>query len=202
MIDKIIIASNNEHKVREFKRILDLYDVTLVTQKELNIEDIEETGLSFLENAILKARNASEKSGLPAISDDSGIEVDALQGRPGIYSARYSGKDATDEKNNKLLLKEMESFGKDQRTARYQCVIAFVNRYDDPMPKTFYGTWEGYIAEKPSGSNGFGYDPLFYLPEHSCTSAELTKEKKNKISHRAKALVLFQKYWEDLNTNG
>ena len=191
-MDKILLASNNQHKIKEFNEILHgRFD--LVSQSRLNIEEIEETGLSFVENAILKARNASKAANLPAIADDSGIEVDALFGRPGIYSARYAGLNCDDNKNNKLLLKELKNIPLDGRTARYQCVIVYMPFYDHPLPKIYNGTWEGYIGFEEKGENGFGYDPLFFLPDFECTAAQLSEEQKNKISHRGKALSLFKK---------
>ena len=149
-MDKILLASNNQHKIKEFNEILHgRFD--LVSQSHLNIEEIEETGLSFVENAILKARNASKAANLPAIADDSGIEVDALSGRPGIYSARYAGLNCDDNKNNKLLLKELKNIPLDGRTARYQCVIVYMPFYDHPLPKIYNGTWEGYIGFEEKG---------------------------------------------------
>ena len=179
-MDKILLASNNQHKIKEFNKILHgRFD--LVSQSHLNIEEIEETGLSFVENAILKARNASKAANLPAIADDSGIEVDALSGRPGIYSARYAGLNCDDNKNNKLLLKELKNIPLDGRTARYQCVIVYMPFYDHPLPKIYSGTWEGYIGFEEKGENGFGYDPLFFLPDFECTAAQLSEEKKIRL---------------------
>ncbi|RYZ96857.1 MAG: RdgB/HAM1 family non-canonical purine NTP pyrophosphatase, partial [Moraxellaceae bacterium] len=143
---------------------------------------------TFVENAILKARYACEHTGLPAIADDSGIEVDALNGRPGIYSARYAGTDANDEANNAKLLRELQSLPTERRTARYHAVLAFMRHAEDPTPILCHGTWEGIILSEPRGSNGFGYDPLFFVPTHNCAAAELDKAEKNKISHRGKAM--------------
>jgi len=192
-MSKIILASNNIHKIREFKKILEKENIELVPQSSLGIPDIPETGLTFLENSILKARNASFLGKLPAIADDSGIEVDALSGRPGIYSARYAGEECNDKENNKLLLKELSGVPFEKRTARYRCVITYLASFDHPTPKIFDSSWQGYIGTKESGANGFGYDPLFYLPELKITAAELTDIQKNEISHRGKALQGFKK---------
>jgi XTP/dITP diphosphohydrolase len=149
------------------------------------VPDAEETGLSFVENAIIKARAAAQHTGLPAIADDSGIEVDHLNGAPGIYSARYSG--AGDEANNVLLLQELGEIPEEQRSARFQCVLVYMRHALDPVPLICQGSWEGFILSEPRGENGFGYDPLFYLPDYQCSSAQLAPGIKNRISHRAKA---------------
>jgi len=190
-MDKILLASNNINKIKEFDAILK-HKFELIPQSKLNINEVEETGLTFLENAILKARNASKIGNLPAISDDSGIEVDALSGRPGIFSARYAGSQRNDEENNKLLLNELINIPFEERTARYQCVIVFMPHFDHPLPKVYCGSWEGYIGFEESGENGFGYDPLFFLPDLGRTAAQLSEIEKNKISHRGKALNLFK----------
>ena len=160
----------------------------------MNIPEVEETGSTFVENALLKAKSASRVTGLPAIADDSGIEVEYLESRPGIRSARYSGKNATNESNNAKLLDELRGVPFNKRNACYRCVIVFIRFPDDPFPIITSGTWCGYIADKPKGSNGFGYDPLFYLPEYKKTSAEISSDEKNKISHRGKALLSLEKY--------
>ncbi len=188
-MEKIVLASNNAGKVREIHDLLKDFDLEVVSQSEYNVDDVEETGLSFVENAIIKARYAAVKTGLPTIADDSGIEVDALNGAPGIYSARFSGEDASDKDNNKKLLEELKDIPAEKRTARYQCVMVFMRHAADPTPIIASGTWEGVILNAPKGSGGFGYDPLFYIPTHQCSAAELTAELKNKLSHRAKALV-------------
>ena len=190
-MDKILLASNNTNKIKEFDEILK-HKFELIPQSKLNINEVEETGLTFLENAILKARNATKIGNLPAIADDSGIEVDALSGRPGIFSARYAGIQKNDEENNKLLLNELIDIPFEERTARYQCVIVFMPYFDHPLPKVYCGSWEGYIGFEESGDNGFGYDPIFFLPDLGRTAAQLSEIEKNKISHRGKALNLFK----------
>jgi XTP/dITP diphosphohydrolase len=188
----IILASNNPGKVREFSQILAQFDYEVVPQNQFKVPEIEETGLSFVENALLKARNASQYTGLPAMSDDSGIEVDALNGAPGIYSARFAGSGATDEENNLLILEKLKGVPDAHRTARYHCVIVYLHRSDDPMPLIFQGSWEGRILHEPRGEHGFGYDPLFYVPTHHCSSAELPPDVKNQLSHRGQALRALQ----------
>ncbi|MBT3520359.1 MAG: RdgB/HAM1 family non-canonical purine NTP pyrophosphatase [Gammaproteobacteria bacterium] len=191
-MSKIVLASNNSHKIKEFSKILDEENIQLISQSKLDIPEADETGLTFLENSIIKARNASLIAKLPAIADDSGIEVDALNGRPGIYSARYAGLECDDKANNKLLLKELKDIPFSLRTARYHCTIVYLSSYDHPVPKIYNATWEGYIGTQEIGKNGFGYDPLFYLPEYKCTAAELSESVKNTISHRGQALKTFK----------
>jgi len=188
-MDKIVLASNNAGKVREINELLKAYDINVVPQGDYDVDEIAETGLTFVENAIIKARYAALKTGLPAIADDSGIEVDALNGAPGIYSARFSGEDASDKDNNKKLLQELKDIPGEKRTARYRCVMVFMRHAADPTPIIASGSWEGVILESAKGSGGFGYDPLFYIPTHQCTAAELSAELKNKLSHRSKALI-------------
>ena len=183
---KIVLASGNQGKLREFFRILGGAGFEIVAQSEYNVPDIEETGLTFVENAILKARNAAKITGLPALADDSGIEVDVLNGQPGIYSARYSGKG--DNANNIKLLKALEGVPDEQRSARFRCCIVFLRHADDPSPLIADASWEGRILHQLSGENGFGYDPLFYVPTHKTSSAELDPDTKNAISHRGQAL--------------
>ena len=191
-MSKIVLASNNSHKIKEFSKILDEENIQLISQSKLDIPEADETGLTFLENSIIKARNASLIAKLPAIADDSGIEVDALNGRPGIYSARYAGLECDDKANNKLLLKELKDIPFSLRTARYHCTIVYLSSYDHPVPKIYNATWEGYIGTQEIGKNGFGYDPLFYLPEYKCTAGELSESVKNTISHRGQALKTFK----------
>lgn len=181
--DKIVLASGNKGKLAELQRILSPLAVTLVSQAEFQVPEVAETGLTFVENALIKARAACATSGLPAIADDSGLEVDYLDGQPGIYSARYSGEG--DEGNNRRLLAELEGVPEEQRTARFQCVLVYLRHAGDPTPILCQGSWEGRILTQVQGLNGFGYDPLFFVPEHGCSSAELDPELKNTISHRA-----------------
>ena len=185
---KVVLASANPGKLRELSRILEPLSLELVLQSELGVESAEETGTTFEENALLKARHAAAHTGLAALADDSGIEIDALDGRPGVYSARYAGPDCDDEANNLLLLEELEEVEDASRTARYRCVLAFVRGPDDDAPILAHGSWEGRILRAPRGSNGFGYDPLFHVPTHGCTSAELEPEVKNDLSHRGIAV--------------
>jgi len=186
---KIVLASNNKGKVREIGQLLAGLDMQVVPQSEFSVVDIEETGLSFVENAILKARNASQHTGLPAIGDDSGLEVDALNGAPGIYSARYSGVGASDSDNLQKLLRELKTLGEVSRAARFQCLMVYVRHALDPTPLICQGTWQGLIVDTPQGDNGFGYDPIFYVPTDNCTAAQLPAERKNALSHRGQALA-------------
>ncbi len=185
---RIVFASNNPGKVREVAHLLAPTGLEVVPQSEYLVPEAEETGLSFVENAILKARNACQHTGLPAIADDSGLEVDALQGEPGIYSARFAGPDASDADNNSLLLGELAGVPEPERSARYQCAMIFMRHAEDPMPLVCQASWEGRILEAPRGEGGFGYDPLFWLPDLACTVAELDADSKNRLSHRGHAL--------------
>jgi XTP/dITP diphosphohydrolase len=187
-VKKVVLASNNAGKLRELKALLEPLDFDVHTQGELGVPDVAETGTTFVENAIIKARNACAHTGLPAIADDSGIEVDALNGEPGVYSARFSGENATDAANNALLLERLEGVPDEERSARYRAVIVFMRHAADPFPLICSGSWEGRIATEPCGDQGFGYDPYFYVPTHGCHSAELAPEEKNRISHRGQAL--------------
>ncbi len=191
MNQKTVLASNNPGKLRELKQMLRDLPVDIVSQEDLGVFEAEETGLSFVENAILKARNAAKHTGLPAISDDSGLAVDALEGAPGIYSARYAamgnfGKG--DKDNNRFLLQEMLNVEDDKRSAQFVCVMAYVKHALDPIPVIAQGIWRGSILRELHGENGFGYDPLFWVKEHGCSSAELSKKRKNAISHRGIAI--------------
>jgi XTP/dITP diphosphohydrolase len=184
---KIILASNNTGKIREFNAMLTgIYEV--VSMSDMNVKEVPEIGLTFVENALIKARNASEQSGLPALADDSGIVVDALNGAPGIYSARYAGNHGDDEANTQKILDNMAQVADAQRSARFWCAIVFVEHANDPTPIIIQRGWEGEIMREKSGENGFGYDPIFYVPTHKKSSAELSSEQKNNISHRGKAL--------------
>jgi XTP/dITP diphosphohydrolase len=196
---KIVLASGNAGKLREFGQILAEFDYEVIPQNNFDVPEAEETGLSFVENALIKARNAAQHTGLPAMSDDSGIEVDALKGAPGIYSARFAGVGATDEQNNQLLLEKLTGIPTAERTARYHCVIVYMRHANDPMPMIFQGSWEGIILEEPRGENGFGYDPYFYVPTHNCSSAELAPEVKNELSHRGIALRALQAALSNIN---
>jgi len=186
MTQKVVLASSNQGKLREFIRMLSTQDMQIVKQSEFNVSDVEETGLTFVENAILKARHAAKVTGLPALADDSGIEVDALNGQPGIYSARYSGEG--DDANNTKLLEAMVDIPEAQRSARFRCCIVYMRHADDPSPIIADASWEGIILHELKGLNGFGYDPLFYVPTHNCSSAEIDPDEKNRISHRGQAL--------------
>ncbi len=186
--EKIVLASSNSGKLREIQAVLNQQRYQLIKQSEFNVPDVAETGTTFVENAIIKARHAAELTGLPALADDSGIEVDFLQGAPGVYSARYAGQHGDNDANNAKLLQELKGVADDQRSARFQCVIIYMRHVQDPMPLICEGTWEGRILHEPSGVNGFGYDPLFFVPTHGCSSADLDPAEKNKISHRAQAL--------------
>ena len=192
---KIILASKNQDKIREIKNILKSSNRILLTCNDVDIPEVDETGSTFVENAILKARSASLTTGLAAIADDSGIETDYLNAQPGVKSARYSGANASNESNNSKLLEALDGVPYEKRKACYRCVIVYMRFPDDPFPIITSGSWEGYITEKLIGTNGFGYDPLFYLPDYGKTSAEITSDLKNEISHRAKALKKLQDYF-------
>ena len=181
----VVLASGNAGKLREFREVLAPLAVQLKSQAEFAVPEVEETGLCFVENAIIKARAAAQHCQLPAIADDSGLEVDYLAGAPGIHSARYSGKG--DRANNAKLLQALAGVPEQQRSARFQCVLVYMRHALDPTPLVCQASWEGLILLQPRGEYGFGYDPLFYIPEHQCSSAELAPEVKNRISHRAKA---------------
>ncbi|HFD12015.1 MAG TPA: RdgB/HAM1 family non-canonical purine NTP pyrophosphatase [Crenotrichaceae bacterium] len=183
----VVLASGNPGKIREFQAVLK--DFHLKPQSEFTVPEVEETGLSFVENALIKARNASRHTGLPALADDSGLVVDALSGAPGIYSARYAGIQATDQENLDQLLIDLENVADAKRTARFVCVLAFCQYPADPIPVIAQGIWEGTILREQRGVGGFGYDPVFYVPETQCASAELSAEQKNAISHRGQALI-------------
>jgi len=187
-IKKIVLASGNAGKVREINKLFSGCGIEVVPQSEFNIAEVAETGTTFVENAIIKARHAAQISGLPAIADDSGIEVDALNARPGVYSARYAGAAASDIDNNNKMLQELSGVAENERTARYQCLLVFMRDHTDPVPIITQGSWDGRILQKPRGDGGFGYDPIFYVPTHQCSGGELSLEVKNTVSHRAIAL--------------
>jgi XTP/dITP diphosphohydrolase len=187
--ESIVLASNNAGKVREINQLLLDERIRVIPQGEFQVPEAEETGLSFVENAILKARNAAQHSGLPAIADDSGIEVDALRGAPGIYSARYAGQGASDRENLERLLADLGDIPEAERTARFQCLMVYMRHAADPTPLICQGTWEGRVLFEPRGENGFGYDPVFFVPTHDCSAAELDSSTKNSLSHRGQALT-------------
>ena len=188
MTQTIVLATGNAGKVREFAGLLAGHGLQVRPQSDFAVPEAEETGLSFVENAILKARNAARHTGLPAMADDSGLEVDVLNGAPGIYSARYAGPGKGDAVNNDKLLDALRDIPWEQRRARFQCVIAYLRHAEDPTPLIAQGTWEGLILEAPRGEQGFGYDPLFWVPTHECSSAELDASTKNALSHRGQAM--------------
>lgn len=192
-MEKIVLATGNKKKVEELNALLAGMDYTVVPQSEFNVDSVPETGTTFVENAIIKARHAARITGLPAIADDSGIEVDALLGRPGVYSARYAGEDASDQDNLEKLLEEMTGVPAVLRTARYWCVLVYMRHADDPTPIICQASWEGTLATEPEGENGFGYDPIFNVPDLDCTAAELDPATKNRLSHRGKALAQLAK---------
>jgi XTP/dITP diphosphohydrolase len=185
---KIVLASGNAGKLRELAAMLAPLGHEVVSQSAFGIETPPETGLTFVENALLKARHAAGMTSLPALSDDSGIEVDALGGRPGVYSARYAGEGASDQQNLEKMLDELRGVPPERRTARYQCVIVLAHSADDPNPLIARGTWEGQVLTAPRGSGGFGYDPIFQPDGLSVTAAELPAAEKNALSHRGQAL--------------
>ena len=184
----VVLASGNAGKRRELAGILAPLDLQLKSQAEFDVPEVDETGLSFVENAIIKARAAAQHCGHPAIADDSGLEVDYLLGAPGIHSARYSG--AGDAANNSQLLAALDGVPDEQRRARFQCALVYMRHGTDPMPLVCQASWEGRILQAPSGDQGFGYDPLFYVPDYQCSSAELPPGVKNRVSHRARASAL------------
>lgn len=192
----LVLASNNKGKIAEFEKLFDQLNlpVEVIAQGKLNIEDAIEDGLSFVENAIIKARHASKISGKPAIADDSGICVPALEGAPGIYSARYAGEHGDDAANNAKLLLDLKPLRKEDEAieAWFVCVLALVQHAEDPLPQIFQGIWKGEVLEQARGEHGFGYDPLFWLPKLGISSAEMSKQDKNKVSHRGQAMQLFK----------
>jgi XTP/dITP diphosphohydrolase len=189
----LVLASNNRGKIAEFNQMVSELGLKIVPQTEFNLSSVAETGLSFVENALIKARYAAQHTGHAALADDSGLEVDALDGAPGIYSARFAGEQATDAENNQLLLSKLADVPEVQRNARYHCVIVLLRHATDPTPLICQGSWAGRITFTPRGTQGFGYDPCFYVPTHHCTAAELPAEIKNQLSHRALAFRQFHK---------
>ena len=189
-MQKVVLATGNAGKVRELASLLEDFGLDIVAQTELGVESAEETGLTFIENAILKARHAAQITGLPAIADDSGLAVDALGGAPGIYSARYAGVDASDQQNLEKLLDALQDVPDDQRQAQFHCVLVYLRHAEDPTPLVCHGSWPGVFAREAAGHGGFGYDPIFFVPSERKTAAELSREEKSAISHRGQALKL------------
>ncbi|MFK3663212.1 XTP/dITP diphosphatase [Scandinavium sp. NPDC088450] len=189
-MQKVVLATGNAGKVRELSSLLSDFGLDVVAQTELNVESVEETGLTFIENAILKARHAAKVTGLPAIADDSGLAVDVLGGAPGIYSARYAGEEATDQQNLEKLLVALKDVPEDQRQAQFHCVLVYMRHAEDPTPLVCHGSWPGVITREAAGNGGFGYDPIFFVPEAGKTAAELSREEKIAVSHRGQALKL------------
>ncbi|WP_163557964.1 XTP/dITP diphosphatase [Halomonas sp. NO4] len=186
--NRLVLASANSGKLREFNQLLVPLGVRVQPQADFGVGDVEETGLTFVENALLKAREASRVSGLPALADDSGLEVDALNGQPGIYSARYAGEPRSDARNNAKLLEALAAVPVAARRARYWCVLVLLRHAEDPVPLIVQRSWKGEISSEPRGDGGFGYDPLFWLPDQGKTAAQLAAEEKNRLSHRGRAL--------------
>ncbi|MEC5321058.1 RdgB/HAM1 family non-canonical purine NTP pyrophosphatase [Brenneria populi subsp. brevivirga] len=189
-MQKVVLATGNPGKVRELAGLLADFGLDIVAQTELGVDSAEETGLTFIENALLKARHAAQITGLPAIADDSGLAVDALGGAPGIYSARYAGLDASDRQNLDKLLLALQDVPDERRGASFHCVLVYLRHAADPTPLVFHGRWDGVLARQPAGDGGFGYDPIFIVPELGKTAAELTREEKHARSHRGQALRL------------
>ncbi|SQD79843.1 XTP/dITP diphosphatase [Moritella yayanosii] len=188
-MSKVVLATGNPGKVREMSALLAEFGLEVLPQSNFNIVEANETGTTFIENAIIKAKHAAALTGLPAIADDSGLAVDALQGVPGIYSARYAGVDASDRDNLLKLLDALKGVPTAQRTARFHCVLVYMTHAEDPTPLVCHGSWDGVITQQPSGEDGFGYDPIFFVESEGCTSAELTKQRKSELSHRGQALT-------------
>lgn len=189
-MQKVVLATGNAGKVRELADLLEGFGLNVVAQTALGVHSAEETGLTFIENAILKARHAAQVTGLPAIADDSGLAVDALGGAPGIYSARYAGVDASDRQNLEKLLVALKDVPDDKRQARFHCVLVYMRHADDPTPLVCHGSWAGEITHAPAGEGGFGYDPIFYVPSEGKTAAEMSRDEKRAQSHRGQALKL------------
>ncbi|SES66814.1 RdgB/HAM1 family non-canonical purine NTP pyrophosphatase [Thorsellia anophelis] len=197
-MQKLVLATANPGKVNEIQHLLGQFGWDVIAQTDLNVTSVEETGLTFIENAILKARHASLITGLPALADDSGLSVIGLQGEPGIYSARYAGIDATDQENNTKLIETLKQNPTINREATFHCALVFLTHATDPAPIVCYGIWHGQIIDEPRGNQGFGYDPYFYIPDLDKTAAQLTREEKHQYSHRGQALsALFQHFNSD-----
>ncbi|RQW63092.1 XTP/dITP diphosphatase [Vibrio viridaestus] len=196
---QLVLATGNQGKVKEMADLLSDFGFDVKAQSEFNVSEVAETGTTFIENAIIKARHAARETGLPAIADDSGLEVDAIDGQPGVYSARYAGSDASDQDNIDKLLASMKDVPEKDRTARFHCVLVLMKHADDPTPIVCHGKWEGQILTTQIGENGFGYDPVFWVPEEKCASAQLEPARKKQLSHRGKALqTLFNQLKEQI----
>ena len=200
MFDKLVLASNNPGKLREFSALFEPYHIEVLPQSAFDIPEAEEPHITFVENALAKARHTSRLTGLPAMADDSGLCVEALGGAPGVYSARYAGEPKSDERNNEKLLAELASEA--DRRAHYYCVLVLVRHPDDPQPIIAEGEWHGEILGAPRGAGGFGYDPLFFVPSMNCASAELAAEVKNAMSHRFLAFRQLAERLEKLRIQG
>jgi len=185
----IVLATGNQGKVNELSHLLAAHNIKIKPQSEFNVGEVAETGTTFVENAIIKARHAAKITGLPAIADDSGLEVDALNGAPGVYSARYAGENASDNDNTDKLLHALENIPNEQRSARFHCVLVYMKHEHDPTPIICHGVWEGSIIREKLGEQGFGYDPVFWQEAHQKTSAQLARDLKNSLSHRGQALA-------------
>ena len=185
----LVLATGNQGKVKEMATLLSEFGFNVKPQSDFNVIDADETGTTFIENAIIKARHAAQITGLPAIADDSGLEVDVLNGAPGIYSARYAGENASDSDNIDKLLAAIKDVPAKNRTARFHCVLVYLRHANDPTPLVCHGVWEGLLLSERYGDNGFGYDPIFWSPEMQCASAQLSPEQKKQLSHRGKALT-------------
>ena len=192
---RIVVASGNHGKLAEFERMLGGAGTRFVPQGELGVDDIEETGLTFVENALLKARHASRVTGLPALADDSGLCVDALQGAPGLYSARYAGTHGDAAANIARLLRELDEMPDPARTAHFHCTLVLLRHPDDPRPLLAQGEWHGTVLRAPRGTGGFGYDPVFLDPDTQLTAAELDPDTKHRVSHRGRALAALRDAW-------
>ena len=197
MKQQIVLATGNKGKVKELSVMLSGLNIEILPQSEFQVSEVAETGSTFVENAIIKARHAARITGLPAIADDSGLAVDALGGAPGVYSARYAGEDANDQSNIQKLLLALNGIAPEQRQARFLCVLVYMAHADDPTPIICQGEWHGTITTQTIGENGFGYDPIFWVHEQNCSSAQLTPAQKNQLSHRGKALALMLKALKD-----
>jgi len=191
----IVLATGNIGKVKELSHLLSAHNIEIKPQSEFNVSEVAETGTTFVENAIIKARHAAKITGLPAIADDSGLEVDALAGAPGVYSARYAGENATDEDNTNKLLNALENTPEDKRSARFHCVLVYMKHENDPTPIICHGVWEGSITREKMGAQGFGYDPVFWQEHEQMTSAQLPRDLKNNLSHRGQALAKLVKHF-------